>query len=84
MPFSKKEQLLSRQEIIRLVQAFSALGVDKVRITGGEPLLRKEVVSIVEDVSQIESIEEIALTTNGWLLPHYAENLKWPVCIVST
>ena len=74
--FLKKEQLLSRQEIIRLVQAFSALGVDKVRITGGEPLLRKEVVSIVEDVSQIESIEEIALTTNGWLLPHYAEKLK--------
>lgn len=74
--FLKRDQLLSRSQIVRLVRAFSALGVDKIRITGGEPLLRKEVTSIVEDISRIDTIADIALTTNGWLLPHYAEKLK--------
>ena len=74
--FLKRDQLLSRVQIARLVRAFSALGVDKIRITGGEPLLRKEVPSIVEDLSRIDSIADIALTTNGWLLPHYAQKLK--------
>ena len=74
--FLKREQLLSRSRIVRLVRAFSTLGVDKIRITGGEPLLRKEVTSIVQDLAGIDAIRDIALTTNGWLLPRYAEKLK--------
>ena len=74
--FLKKEELLSADEILRMVRAATVLGVNKIRITGGEPLLRKEVVSIVEQIAALQSVEDIALTTNGWLLPKYAEPLK--------
>ena len=74
--FLKKEQLLTEEEILRMVKAATVLGVNKIRITGGEPLLRKEVVSIVEAIARLEAVEEVALTTNGWLLPKLAGPLK--------
>ena len=74
--FLKKEELLSTQEILRVVKAARKLGVAKIRITGGEPLLRKEVVEIVRGISKIGGIQDIALTTNGWLLPHFSDQLK--------
>ena len=74
--FLKKDELLSEEEILRMVKAATVLGVNKIRITGGEPLLRKEVVFIVEQISALQSVEDIALTTNGWLLPKFAEPLK--------
>ena len=74
--FLKKGELLSVEEILRMVEASAALGVNKIRITGGEPLLRKEVISIVEGIAELQTIEDIALTTNGWLLPKFAEPLK--------
>lgn len=74
--FLKREQLLSEEEILRMVKAAVELGVNKIRITGGEPLLRKEVVSIVRRIAELGSIDDIALTTNGWLLSRFATALK--------
>lgn len=69
-------ELLSFEEIIRIVKIMAGLGVDKIRLTGGEPLLRKGVVGLVESLSRIEGISDIAMTTNGILLKEYAASLK--------
>ncbi|MCB1119906.1 MAG: GTP 3',8-cyclase MoaA [Verrucomicrobiae bacterium] len=74
--FLKRNELLSQSEILRMVRAAVKLGVHKIRITGGEPLLRKEVVSIVKQIKDLDSVEDVALTTNGWLLPQFAKPLK--------
>jgi cyclic pyranopterin phosphate synthase len=67
---------LDNAEIERLARLFSQLGVSKVRITGGEPLLRKDVVELVAALSNIEEIQDLALTTNGALLERFVEPLK--------
>jgi cyclic pyranopterin phosphate synthase len=74
--FLKKDELLTPSEILRMVKAATELGVTKIRITGGEPLLRKGVVEIVRSIAAVDAIEDIALTTNGWLLPRFSEALK--------
>jgi len=66
--FLSKSELLSFEEIIRIVKAFSELGVRKIRLTGGEPLVRSELEKLVEKVASIEKIEDISLTTNAVLL----------------
>lgn len=58
-------EILSYEEIIRLVKIFSELGVKKVRITGGEPLVRKNLPFLIANINKIEGIKDIALTTNG-------------------
>ncbi len=68
-------QILSLEEIAEIVAASARLGVKKVRITGGEPLIRKGLLSLVKEISQMEGIEELALTTNGLLLEDMAEPL---------
>jgi cyclic pyranopterin phosphate synthase len=73
--FLPKSDLLTFEEITNLVQIFTKLGVQKVRLTGGEPLLRQELVKLVAMLSQIPNLE-IALTTNGSLLAKHAQNLK--------
>ncbi|EGL81729.1 molybdenum cofactor biosynthesis protein A [Caldalkalibacillus thermarum TA2.A1] len=75
-PFLPQEKLLTFEEITRLVRIFATLGVKKIRITGGEPLLRKELPTLIKMIRQVEGIEDIALTTNGSLLPKYAQALK--------
>lgn len=75
-PFLKQDELLSFAEMIRLISQFVQLGVTKVRITGGEPLLRKNLPGFIEELSHMEGINDIALTTNGTLLGKYAEDLK--------
>lgn len=75
-PFLPKENYLTFQEIIRVVQATTELGVEKVRLTGGEPLLRKDLPELIHDLYTKTSIKDIALTTNGVLLPKYATALK--------
>lgn len=70
------EQMLTEEEIIRAVRAAASLGVDKLRITGGEPLIKKNVVSICRQAAQVEGIREVCLTTNGLLLPELAKPLK--------
>lgn len=71
-----KEEILSFEEIIIIVQAFTELGINKVRLTGGEPLLRKDLPYLISELSQIKTIDDLSLTTNGTLLSNYASELK--------
>jgi cyclic pyranopterin phosphate synthase len=68
--------ILSFEEIIEVVEEAVGLGVDKVRITGGEPLVRKGVVSLVRMISAIPGIRDLGMTTNGQLLSEFAHQLK--------
>lgn len=74
--FLPQEQLLSFQEMTRLVCIFTSLGVQKIRLTGGEPLLRKGLATFIRMLNAIEGVHDIALTTNGSLLEKYARELK--------
>ena len=65
---SQPENHLSFKEITHTVKAFAQLGVNKVRLTGGEPLLRKNLSGLIKDIKNIDGIEEVALTTNAGLL----------------
>ncbi len=68
--------VLSFEDIERIVRASAKLGIHKFRITGGEPLVRKGVVGLVEKLSKVEGVTELAMTTNGVLLKDYAADLK--------
>lgn len=74
--FLEKEEVLSNIEILRLARSFAKLGIEKIRLTGGEPLLRKELVPLVRELSAIESVKDLSLTTNATLLPRFAKPLK--------
>ena len=74
--FLNSNERLSFDEIYRLTKLFCDLGIKKIRITGGEPLLRVNLSELIGDLSNIDKIEDIALTTNGVLLKKYAEELK--------
>ncbi len=69
-------KILSLEEIAEVVRIAAELGVDKVRITGGEPLVRKGIVSLVAMIRAIPQIRDLAMTTNGVLLPRYAQDLR--------
>lgn len=73
--FLPKNQVLSFEQITRIAKVFANLGVSKIRLTGGEPLLRQDLDSLVAMLFEIPEIEDIALTTNGYLLTRYAEKL---------
>jgi len=73
--FLKSQERLSFEEIVRLARLFAALGVRKLRLTGGEPLLRANLADLVGDLSGIPGIDDIALTTNGVLLGQHAVDL---------
>ena len=68
--------MLTEDEIIRAVEAAAQLGITKLRITGGEPLVKKNIVSICRRAAAVEGIREVCLTTNGLLLPQLAKPLK--------
>ncbi len=70
------DDILSYEEIHTVVQAAAGLGVKKIRLTGGEPLVRPDLSQLVRLISQIEDIDEISLTTNAILLDRYATELK--------
>jgi len=74
--FLPSHHLLSDGEIELLVRVFTGLGVHKIRLTGGEPLLRPGFIELVSRISAIEGITDLALTTNAVLLPRYATALK--------
>ena len=74
--FLKKKEWLSFEEIFRLTQLFVSVGVTKVRLTGGEPLLRPGLSDLIRRLNQIPRIEDLALTTNGSLLIQQAQALK--------
>jgi cyclic pyranopterin phosphate synthase len=75
LPWIPKEEILSFEEIERLVRMFADLGVRSVRLTGGEPLVRREFPALVERLAAIEAIEDLSLTTNGYLLAAQAADL---------
>lgn len=70
------EEMLSLEEMVDAVKSASQLGIRKVRITGGEPLVKKDIITLCQRISQIEGIEELCMTTNGTLLKKYAIPLK--------
>jgi GTP 3',8-cyclase len=73
--FLEREELLSFEELTRVLSAFVDLGVSKLRLTGGEPLLRKDLPELIAMLSPLEGLRDIALTTNGILLPRVADQL---------
>ncbi|MDR0267399.1 MAG: GTP 3',8-cyclase MoaA [Paenibacillus sp.] len=73
--FMSKDQLLSLEEITRLAELYASLGIRKIRLTGGEPLLRRGLPELVKMLSSIRGIEDIGCTTNGLLLGQQAQNL---------
>jgi len=75
-PFLPRAQLLTVSELSRLVRAFASLGVHKVRLTGGEPLLRQDFIDIVAALREVPGLKDLSMTTNGVLLPKLAPALK--------
>lgn len=73
--FLPKDEMLTFAEIIRIARLFATLGVKKLRLTGGEPLMRRELPTLVRELVGIKGIEDIGLTTNGLLLKSYAQDL---------
>jgi cyclic pyranopterin phosphate synthase len=76
MQFVPRPQLLTLEELARVGRAFVGLGVSKIRITGGEPLTRRNVMTLFEALGRLDALRDLSLTTNGTLLPQYARALK--------
>ncbi len=74
--FLPKSQLLTFEEIERLTRIFVGIGAQKVRLTGGEPLVRNEVEHLVERLARVEGVDDLTMTTNAYLLPQKAQTLK--------
>lgn len=73
--FMPREELLSFEEIVSLARVLVGLGVEKIRLTGGEPLMRRGLEDLVAMLAAVEGVKDIAITTNGVLLAHHAEAL---------
>ena len=73
--FLSSKEILSFEEIYEFVKVAVGLGIHKVRLTGGEPLVRKGIVQLVEMLASIPGIKDLGMTTNGVLLRHYADDL---------
>ncbi len=69
-------EVLSLEEIYEVAKVFVSLGVNKIRLTGGEPLTRKGIVGLVEKIGKLDGVKDLAMTTNGILLKKYARDLK--------
>jgi len=76
MTFVPKRQVLSLEELFQVGQAFSELGVSKIRLTGGEPLIRTDMISLVQRLGRLPGLDELALTTNGSQLQRMANELR--------
>ena len=76
MTFLPRKQILSLEELEQVARAFTELGVKKIRLTGGEPLVRNDVMSLIEKLGKLPGLQELLLTTNGAQLDHYAAPLK--------
>ena len=74
--FLPKDQLLTYEELIRISRLFVELGVDKIRITGGEPFARKDLIDFLANLSQLSNLKKISVTTNGILTQPYLPQLK--------
>jgi cyclic pyranopterin phosphate synthase len=76
IPLISHQDILTYEELLRIVRVFASEGISKVRLTGGEPLVRKGIVDFISRLSQIEQIKDLSLTTNGILLKDFAHDLK--------
>ncbi len=76
VPQISHSEILSYEEIQTVVQAAAELGINKIRLTGGEPMVRADLPKLIKMISQVEGIEELSLTTNGAFLKKYALELK--------
>lgn len=74
--FFEKEELLKDEEIIKIVKAFAKLGIKKVRLTGGEPLVRSYILNLIKNIYDVEGVESIYITTNGINLKPMVKDLK--------
>src|SRR5512140_2257882 len=74
-PIAPREEILRYEEIERLMRIAAGLGVRKIRLTGGEPLVRRDLVDLVARIAAIPGIEDLSLTTNGFLLARCAQDL---------
>jgi len=74
--FKSRREILRFEEIVRFVQVVAGMGVDRLRITGGEPLVRSDLDRLIEQLIAVPGIREVALTTNGMLLARHAQRLK--------
>jgi cyclic pyranopterin phosphate synthase len=76
-PIAPKEQMLSYEEIERACDIFVRLGIEKIRLTGGEPMMRRDIETLIAKLSALKPrLHDLALTTNGYFLPDRAESLK--------
>jgi cyclic pyranopterin phosphate synthase len=75
LPWLDREEILRFEEIARLVRVFARLGIEDVRLTGGEPLVRRQFPKLVEMLAEIDGIRDLSLTTNGYLLERHARSL---------
>lgn len=76
MTFLPRAQLLSLEEIIQVGRGFVELGVSKIRITGGEPLHRRNILKVFRELGELPGLNDLTLTTNGTQLPRFAQDLK--------
>jgi GTP 3',8-cyclase len=76
MQFLPRDEVLSLEECARIARVFVSLGVSKIRITGGEPLVRKDAIWLFNEMGQLPGLNELVITTNGSQLEHQAEALK--------
>ncbi len=74
--FLPRADILTFEELTRLVGFFAELGIEKLRVTGGEPLLRNDLPKLLDMLNAIEGIDDLTLTTNGYLLSQFAQQLK--------
>jgi GTP 3',8-cyclase len=76
-PIAPKEQMLSYEEIEYVCEIFVSLGIEKIRLTGGEPMLRRDIETIIRKLTKLKpQLHDLALTTNGYFLPERAQSLK--------
>ncbi|HKO42832.1 MAG TPA: GTP 3',8-cyclase MoaA [Pyrinomonadaceae bacterium] len=77
-PIAPKEQMLSYEEIEYVCDIFVSLGIEKIRLTGGEPMMRRDIETIIEKLARLKDrgLRDLALTTNGYFLPDRAQGLK--------
>jgi cyclic pyranopterin phosphate synthase len=76
MTFAPKQHVLTLEEILEVARAFVELGVGKIRLTGGEPLIRNNILSLIEPLGQLPGLDQLAITTNGSQLQRLAPDLR--------
>jgi molybdenum cofactor biosynthesis protein A len=74
--FAHKSQILSYEEMVRVITVLSEMGIEKVRLTGGEPFVRRDIMSLIGKIADLEGIKKIAITTNGTLTTPYIQDFK--------